>query len=338
MKLALAVAGILAIGAPWESIGGEPAVSMEVAFEPPKVILGCPTDVKITLTNMGRESVRVPEPRRIAGYLTWSSVNLDASLMPEHLPAPDGLPTVTLDPSAKQSYWILTAGQSPFVPKFCRAGKYHFAMRLRLPGKSAQGSATLALQQDLTIEVEEVPAGEQEAYQRILSHLKATTRGSQVPCDAWMVARVVADGGGEEMREHPTSIFTAFSVWQMTGAKGTTHSHLRDIAYSLGNGPLGVVRSLLCPPEVCPESRVARAHGKQALEWSEPWLELVLKAHPDVWFADELRFRLACDHLAAGDYSRGGGELAVLARTGRPDVANRAAELLAIAKEKSWVK
>lgn len=139
--------------------------------------------------------------------------------------------------------------------------------------------------------------------------------------------------------EFPTSTYAAYHVWKMTGAQGLARSEPAAVIAQTSRGMWGVTRWIACPPSVCPgEPRVVEVSAERAIEWSRYWIEIVLKAHPDIWFADDLRLRLALDEIIAGKIALGAAALESLAKTGRPDMSAKAGELLALARQQHLVE
>jgi hypothetical protein len=74
------------------------------------------------------------------------------------------------------------------------------------------------------------------------------------------------------------------------------------------------------------------------MNWWDKWIGIVLKNHPDIWFADELKLKRAVNLVALGKYAAGAADLHVLACDAKEPVANAAKEFLGIMKEKGWIK
>ena len=141
------------------------------------------------------------------------------------------------------------------------------------------------------------------------------------------------------LAEFPTSTYAGHVIWGMTGAKGAGRSQAADLARALASGLRGVVRSMVCPPSVCPGGlRGVEVHAEQAIEWSRYWIDVAVAAHPDIWFADDLRLRLALDEIITGKTTLGAAALESLAKSGRPDIGAKAGELLALARQQHLVE
>jgi len=141
---------------------------------------------------------------------------------------------------------------------------------------------------------------------------------------------------GELLGRFPTSTYAAYVVWQRWGrvtAGGWKSASDRDTFLSwLAGDPDEeyLTWNLPCTHDGRIDSSVTtRLGGRKALECRDQWLELVLASHPDIWFADEVRLRLALDRYRLGDREACAAGLEALAAHGRPYVASKAGELLA---------
>ncbi len=143
----------------------------------------------------------------------------------------------------------------------------------------------------------------------------------------------------ELLREFPTSTYAAYAIRGFT-SEGLSRSENAAIADSLKNGAAGISRCIPCPPSVspCVQPGNLETRGTKALDWTAEWIDLVLKAHSDLWFADELRLRLALDEIASGKSSLGASDLGNLSKTGRPEIAEKAGQLLLLVRQRSLVK
>ena len=68
------------------------------------------------------------------------------------------------------------------------------------------------------------------------------------------------------------------------------------------------------------------------------WLNTVLRNHPEIWFADEIRFKLAIDRYRLGESESSVAELEDLAEHGKPYVATKAGDLLSAMKAKGMLQ
>ena len=77
--------------------------------------------------------------------------------------------------------------------------------------------------------------------------------------------------------------------------------------------------------------------GRDLIDWRAKWIGIVLKNHPDIWYADHLKLRLAIDQIAMKNYQAGESDLDKLSREAMPEVAERAKVYLSLMKQKGWV-
>jgi len=78
--------------------------------------------------------------------------------------------------------------------------------------------------------------------------------------------------------------------------------------------------------------------GKELAEWKAKWIGIVLKNHPDIWFADDIRLVRALDQIALKNYQAGAADLETLSKEAKPEVAARAKVYLELIKQKGWIK
>ena len=151
---------------------------------------------------------------------------------------------------------------------------------------------------------------------------------------------VSSDGRRHEelLRSFPTSTYSAYVVRNLF-SRGWTDVETGRITRLLSRG-FAVETGGLAPcdtqarPTAQPETRLA---GRLYVECRDNWLNLVLQNHPNIWFADELRFRMALDRYLLGDKDGCAAGLEDLAKHGKPYVASKAGELLAAMKAKGML-
>jgi len=137
---------------------------------------------------------------------------------------------------------------------------------------------------------------------------------------------------GRLLVRFPSSTYAAYVVWdlQVKGVATRNAEHMADsLALGLTHqwnsvpGPAGSWRSL---------------YGCAYVEWRRSWLMTILEHHPSIWFGDEVRLQLAQDDYLVGNTEDCAARLRDLAEHGRPDVAAKAAELLAAMKAKGMLE
>ena len=133
------------------------------------------------------------------------------------------------------------------------------------------------------------------------------------------------------LSKFPTSTYAAYVIYGRLGnfayADFTDSKFIRSIETQS-------ILSNSCPTE----AGWIWMKGEMNAAWWEKWVNLILKNHPDIWFADELKLRLAVNEIALKRYESGESALEKLAKEGKPNVAERAKELLKVMEEKGWSK
>ena len=71
--------------------------------------------------------------------------------------------------------------------------------------------------------------------------------------------------------------------------------------------------------------------------WWSKWAGIILKNHPDIWFADELRLKLAMNQVALKNYQAAEADFIKLSKEAKPYVAEKAGLFVQIMKQKGWV-
>ena len=87
--------------------------------------------------------------------------------------------------------------------------------------------------------------------------------------------------------------------------------------------------TVLCPPpEQCRDDGRVYLKGMDYIQWRIAWFNRILENHPDVWFADEVRFRLALDSYLMGEKARCRSLLETLSKDAQLYIAKKARALL----------
>lgn len=143
----------------------------------------------------------------------------------------------------------------------------------------------------------------------------------------------------ELLRRFPTSTYAAYIVRDHT-QPGTQPPDSDVALYAMESGSMAFGPTPL--PCVNPESPECRdigfpPTGLEGARRQAAWLDLVLRSHPDIWFADELRFKRAYAAYFLGDDKGCAARLESLANHGKPYVASKAKELLAAMRAKGML-
>jgi len=144
---------------------------------------------------------------------------------------------------------------------------------------------------------------------------------------------------GELLRRFPTSTYAAYVVWKKTWP-GTRPVEIESVLYSMERGPVSFGQTYL--PCVDSQSPACRdmgypPGGNEAARRQAAWIDLVLEHHPNLWFADELRFKKAYADYFLGDPAACAAGLEALAEHGRADVAAKARDLLSAMRAKGML-
>ena len=142
---------------------------------------------------------------------------------------------------------------------------------------------------------------------------------------------------GELLRRFPTSTYAAYEVWQNYGRasfRGNTDGFISRMTEDIRRQS----NSVPCDQEVCGPNGWMSLSGRDYVEWRVRWFEIVLENHPQIWFADEVRLKLALDHYLLGDHDAAIAGLEGLAEHGGALAAKKCRELLAAMKAKGMLE
>jgi hypothetical protein len=71
--------------------------------------------------------------------------------------------------------------------------------------------------------------------------------------------------------------------------------------------------------------------------WWSKWAGIIIKNHPDIWFADELRLKLAMNQVALKNYQAAEADFIKLSKEAKPCIAEKAGLFVEIMKQKGWI-
>ncbi len=329
----LGLALILAALWPTPTRGVEHSVNIDAAFVPPRALLGTPFGLHVTITNRGTTPIQVPSERHLVLAMRWN-IPATNGVLPPHGGVASTARVVPepLGPGQTKLYALYPPDSPFFLPRLCQPGKYRFSLVVDMKPWLGEGAGWSAISPEADVEVVEPIGEDKAAYDYLLSPL---SEGPPEPCPAEFA--VTTRLRGELPQKFPTSTYAAYVIRRFT-SEGLSWSSNGAIADSLKNGPAGITRNIPCPPSISPCVQLSEIGGLQALDWTAAWIDMVLRAHPDIWFADELRLRLALDEIAAGKVSLGASDLENLSASARPDIAEKAGQLLTLVKRKGLVK
>ncbi len=142
---------------------------------------------------------------------------------------------------------------------------------------------------------------------------------------------------GELLSKFPGSIYAAYVVWTQH-AKGTS-TWDTDVALRLAEEGNRYGNEIPCfHEEGCRPDHSMSVNATQLTAWENKWFSTVLASHPDAWFSDEVRLRLVLNLYSTGDHASCETRLEDLAEHGRPDVAAKAADVLAAMRAKGMLE
>jgi hypothetical protein len=305
---------------------------MDFKLAPAKAVLGAPFEgeyhlvwnatVTLPMQPCGNDpnlwiEVRLPN----GASKSWATGTVPAAL-PIRAP-------VTIEKGQPAGYSI---DYSNIVETTCAPGLYGVRLRYRVDTGWNNYDAFWkgeAVSNWVNIEIT-APEGEDAA---IWTRFRA-----QVPDGAcWDFHRWAVYHGAEILVSFPSSTYAAYVVYEASGAKGLMSSDPAYVCQSIAEG------SFLSSGSV-PDDTGKCKDGWQSLtmegvlKWREKWFSIVLKKHPDIWFADELRLKKAVDQIALKNYQAGAADLEQLCASAKPDVAEKARQYLGLIKQKGWIK
>jgi hypothetical protein len=220
----------------------------------------------------------------------------------------------------------------------------NYTGKVIIEAQACEGGQARIIRQTLEIPVTvEAPQGEDAAYLQCLD--KAVNEappkfsGPYQGALKWMEVSDSARVQSQQiaLSQYPTSTYAAYVVYETSGAKGLMSSDPAYVCQSIAEG------SFLSSGSV-PDDTGKCKDGWQSLtmegvlKWREKWFSIVLKNHPDIWFADELRLKKAVDQIALKNYQAGAADLEQLCSNAKPDVAKKARQYLGLIKQKGWIK
>jgi len=312
--------------------------TVEVGSE--TIIVGEPFNVHVVITNRSTTEVVMPAPVGLCGRFSGlvmsgpdspgGEESLGGLPCPAVLPFPVFMTKRTYEPGEKVAIW-----DTDHYPR--HVGTYMFQFSCQAPesvrepqrdfksGKTEVNSEVWAghfASNSVLIQAVEPQGIDKQAYEAF---------GPAVVFDS--------KGQGELLRRFPTSTYAAYVVWKRTWpglASVTTDVPLYGMERGPGSFP---PISLPCvdPQSAACEDVGFPPTGQEGARRQAAWLDLVLRSHPGIWFADELRFKRAYAAFFLGDKDACEAGLEDLAQHGKPYVASKARELLAAMKAKGML-
>ena len=139
------------------------------------------------------------------------------------------------------------------------------------------------------------------------------------------------------LQRFPGSTYAAYVILERY-AKGVSNTNVENRVDSIQRGPTNESGSGLCDWEGRLDlSTQNRFSGFKYVRCRDAWVSLALKHHSDIWFADEIRLKLALDRYMLGDKDACSAGLEALADHARPYVAEKAQALLQAMQSKGML-
>lgn len=346
-KMTTAIVFLLMIGC--GICAQEPTIS--IVFDTDHILFGQPVWVTYRITNLSKEPIWVGGKEENGQFRLLERESKafypDGKEVPQHR---GGTMTVGNRPIPKkkmscgeQVAWAQVVPVTDVSIDNLPSGKYNLIFCLKYSLKEEVGAFEKEAKESATFYID-TPEGEDAAWLKCVQDVKKalyqkdTTRVAlNQPLTWWDILDHAScpprskEIGINCLQKFPISTYAAYVIYQSCGAKGTMASEPIDIAKAIACGGLNY-------PESVPDDTGQWKDGWQILtaekypKWRDKWIDNILKNHPDIWFADALRLRRAVE-----DYSHKRTEslltdIETLSKTGNPDVAKKAQEILAALK------
>jgi hypothetical protein len=337
IRRALGVVGIVMGVVLPGNVFAEVEVSLIVA--PHRQILGTPYRVTIEVANLGKETVEVIWPRHMALVLQDPSYWVfpgDRGVRPPSggLSAAVTIAYEEVPPGGRLVYILESDLQVASLPRFCTPGKHRIGIRVPvhlIDGEEVIGEAWADVEVD-------VPT---DADARAYSFLYGcdAEEGEECTCSRRMTGIPHGKASADLLQHFPTSTYAAYLIWKdlvrgISSGQNSVGVLLKDLGTSIESQSNSVPCDI---PEWCDDNGWMSMQGIVFVRWRAKWFERVLEHHPDIWFADEIRLKLALDEYLLGDKTACQTGLEELADHGRPYVAMKAGELLRAMQSKNML-
>ncbi len=142
----------------------------------------------------------------------------------------------------------------------------------------------------------------------------------------------------ELLERFPTSKYAAYAIWQHSDAKGLAESQPHKVLKAVETGLIYQSEMVLPCPDVSGKMSPRRCNGREATACRAYWYAIVLKNHPDIWFADQIRLRSAIDQLALKNTQAAQADLEAIAKSEISGMAPKAKQYLDLMKQNGWIK
>jgi len=226
-------------------------------------------------------------------------------------------------------------------------GEYAYRVVVRFPdtGKLARLAGehpnhwvgTIATR-PIRVRVVEPQGVDAEAFRAILA-LGTTNARESEPARFWRALAFEPGAGKLLMTRYVESIYAA-SVIHRKYAGGWLRAGPERVFSVFDRGFESQKGRLRCRKDASADTLTFEERyfvGPEYVMCRDSWLEIALENHPEAWFADEIRWKLALDRYLLGDPAACAAGLEALAEHGRADVAVKARDLLSAMRAKGML-
>ncbi|MCD4748908.1 MAG: hypothetical protein K8R59_05985 [Thermoanaerobaculales bacterium] len=327
--------------------------SVEVEEVRNSVLLGLPVVLALKIRNTSAMEQNYP---KFSATLRLDVLEAPAEaerwLKADERVGKDGRLSYTDERTSVSADWITTTKRG-FLPPV--AGEYQVRVALRfretgrreaLCGESSDHWVGEVLTRLVKVEVH-LPVGLDAQTFAAISALAPKDRGSFSTADRYQKAfwPGTTDAMDLLLGEFLESAYTAhkiFTVFVSDHPVGTNDVFVES--YRRQASPGGLMRTggeTWCDSAVQPRTireEWIRLRGKDFIRCRDNWLQIALQHHPDAWFADEIRMKLAVDHYLLGEKEECDELLTGLTKSTRPLVAEKAKDLLKAMKNNGMLE
>ena len=139
------------------------------------------------------------------------------------------------------------------------------------------------------------------------------------------------------LRDFPESRFTAYVVFGRIG--GYERGPKDHVLNAMKTGSYWSNNSLpMADADPEKDNGYVALSKDEAVRWYEEWCGLVLEVHPEIWFADYLRIKLALDKLSLGQTELAVDALESIVKDGQANASEVAREYLALMVERGMIE
>ncbi len=324
----------------------DPAFSIRVVDSTESTVLGLPAMLVLEVKNISmadqilpRYSARLRVDVTLAPEEAWAWLKEDEHVgresflrfHKEKLVVPPG--------------WVMTTRRG-FRPPVAGEYKIRIALHFRdtsrkesLLGEVAEHWVGEVRTNTVTVKVREPEGLDAEAYRAILA-LGTTNARESEPARFWRALAFEPGAGKLLMTRYVESIYAA-SVIHRKYAGGWLRAGPERVFSVFDRGFESQKGRLRCRKDASADTLTFEERyfvGPEYVMCRDSWLEIALENHPEAWFADEIRWKLALDRYLLGDPAACEGGLEELAEQARrPDVRARARDLLSAMRAKGML-